>query len=63
MIRTVYTNGGAIGTVREVDELMVGVGECDCIGCGGSGIFTGHPEKNSEPCVECKGTGKILVSI
>ena len=50
------------GVEREVTKLMQGVGECDCIECGGTGIFIGHPE-HDEPCVDCKGTGKMLVSI
>ena len=49
-------------------DLGCGAGEVACFECGGDGDWTKfHPEphKLSAPmkCVECKGTGKVLVSV
>jgi hypothetical protein len=43
-----------------------GAGQVDCFECEGSGDWTKfHPEPELGPfrCVDCKGTGKIFVSI
>lgn len=53
--------------VRPID-LGCGAGEVTCFECGGDGDWTKfHPDESlppcSEPCVCCKGTGKVLVSI
>jgi hypothetical protein len=41
-----------------------GAGEIDCIECGGTGWWGfGPTEAETGPCVECKGTGRALVSI
>ena len=57
-----YRSGNEGGTVREVDVLFPGVGECDCHCCEGSDIYEGHPER-VEKCNECKGSGRMYVSI
>ena len=50
-------------------DLGCGAGQIDCLECGGDGDWTKfHPESetlppNSMPCVQCKGTGKQLISI
>lgn len=54
---------GGKGVELEVTRLMPGVGEYDCLECGGTGIFVGHPEILELPCVDCKATGRMLVSI
>ncbi len=49
----------------DVDTSSGVAGVTDCIECGGDGDWTKfHPEPHVGPfpCVECKGTGKILVS-
>ena len=49
----------------EVEILPCGAGRITCPECGGDGDWTKyHPEPDSGPyqCVDCKGTGKILVS-
>jgi len=38
------------------------IAEIDCIECGGTGKWVGHPEIEVLPCVECKSTGRVLVS-
>jgi len=58
----VYTGAGNTPSERDVVKLFTGVGECDCIGCDGSGVFDGGQDGPVE-CVECKGTGRINVSI
>lgn len=47
----------------EVVDLGAGAGEVSCFECGGSGIFTGHPEIPELPCIACKSTGRILIGI
>lgn len=48
----------------EVKDLGLGAGEIDCLECGGDGDWTKyHPENIPTVCVECKGTGKILIAI
>lgn len=63
------------GFQRETDHLTdmqlidayLGVGQCDCPECSGTGDWTPfYPEElppNSMPCVECKGTGKIYIGV
>lgn len=46
--------------------LDCGIGRMTCPECGGDGDWSKfHPEELSGPmpCVDCKGTGKVLVSI
>jgi hypothetical protein len=57
-------------TEVEIDpvDLGCGAGEVACFECGGDGDWTKfHPDETFEPgsmpCVDCKGTGKVLVSI
>jgi hypothetical protein len=45
----------ANGLLRMTPEII----ECDCPECNGLGLFLGHPEFDSLPCVACKGTGRI----
>lgn len=50
----------------EVESLSCGAGRTICPECGGDGDWTKyHPEPDTGPypCVTCKGTGKIFVSI
>lgn len=47
-------------------DMGCGAGQVDCFECGGDGDWTKyHPEPHlgPSPCVNCKGTGKIFVSI
>ncbi|HEY5798465.1 MAG TPA: hypothetical protein VIU82_25970 [Bosea sp. (in: a-proteobacteria)] len=49
-------------------DLGCGAGQVQCFECGGDGDWTKfHPDESlapkSLPCVDCKGTGKVLVSI
>jgi hypothetical protein len=57
-------------TEVEVDpvDLGCGAGLVTCFECGGSGDWARfHPEPDlfpdGLPCVPCKGTGKVLISI
>lgn len=45
----------ANGLLRITPEII----ECDCPECDGTGLFFGHPEFDSLPCIACKGTGRI----
>lgn len=49
----------------EVMSIAAGVGRMDCPECEGTGDWTRfHPNPHgSIACVDCKGTGKVLVSI
>lgn len=52
----------------EPSDLGCGAGEIPCFECGGDGDWTKfHPEPKtlSEPlkCIDCKGTGRVLVSV
>ena len=52
------------GRLQNITFLMQGVGETDCLECGGSGWWGfGPTEDECGPCVDCKGTGRILVGI
>jgi hypothetical protein len=60
------------GTLRKtlvLCDIDISLGVCgitDCIECGGTGDWTPfHPEPHLGPfqCIECKGAGKIMVSI
>lgn len=63
---------GYFGSLRETQlelvaiDLGCGAGLIDCPECLGDGDWTKwHPEPHLGPfpCVQCKGTGKYLVSI
>lgn len=66
---TAYLGGHRSTEVAVVPvDLGCGAGLVTCFECGGDGDWTKvHPEPEtlSEPlrCVDCKGTGKVLVSI
>lgn len=50
----------------EPEDLGCGAGRVTCFECGGDGDWTKfhpEPELGPYPCVECKGTGKVLISI
>lgn len=58
------------GSLREtevilsVEDLGNGAGRIACLECYGTGLWAFmEPEIPAFPCVECKGTGKILVSV
>ena len=41
----------------------MGVGQIDCIECEGDGWWGYGPTENEcGPCVECKGSGRVLVN-
>jgi hypothetical protein len=41
-----------------------GAGEIACLECRGTGVWAfAEPEIPAGPCVDCKGTGRVLVSI
>jgi hypothetical protein len=49
-------------------DLGCGAGEVPCFACGGDGDWTKfYPERDKLteplPCVACKGSGKVLISI
>lgn len=49
-----------------VEDLGAGAGRARCFECGGDGDWTKfhpEPELGPFPCVECKGSGSVLVSI
>ena len=51
----------------EITDIFPGVGQIDCIECGGDGDWTKfypEPETLTEPmqCVTCKGTGRLYIS-
>jgi hypothetical protein len=61
-----------VGTLRdnpvacEVRHLDCGAGRITCLECGGDGDWTKYhptPERGPFPCVVCKGTGFVLVSV
>lgn len=63
-----------LGVLRETEvpcvvvDLGCGAGETTCFECGGDGDWTKfHPEPETLPapiaCVDCKGTGRVLISI
>ena len=48
----------------EVADLGCGAAQINCLECNGSGMWDFLvPELPAEPCVSCKGTGKILVAV
>ena len=45
-------------------DMGCGAGQIDCLECGGDGDWTKyHPDNIPTICVNCKGSGKIFVSI
>ena len=60
---TMLLVGNASGAAEflEVVDLDV-AGEIVCLYCGGSGAFA-EPGEDRGPCVTCKATGRVLVSI
>lgn len=47
-----------------VADRGAGAGEVSCFECLGTGIWAFmEPEIPATPCIDCKGTGRILVSI
>lgn len=50
----------------EVEDVGCGAGITECFECGGDGDWTKfhpEPELGPFPCVDCKGTGKVLIAI
>ena len=74
MILSVYWSWGD-GRSREMEvrPLGAGVGEIDCLECGGDGDWKKFlaleqveclcPGDTPYPCVQCKGTGKQLITV
>lgn len=51
-------------TIDLVDGGLSGVGKINCLECGGDGDWTKFfPENGPQACVDCKGTGKVWVSV
>jgi len=51
---------------REVIDLDGVADEIACLECGGTGDWTPFlppGEPGPQPCIDCKGTGRMLVSI
>ena len=47
-----------------VRDLECGAGQIVCLECYGTGVWDwGEPEIPAFPCVDCKGTGRQLVSV
>ena len=65
MLMTVYgaeNNDSQIE--RDVIDRECGAGEVACPECGGSGDWSRYyPGPEPYPCTDCKGTGRLLVSI
>ncbi len=62
---SVYYGSGESEHVKVVRDLGCGAGETSCLECDGSGKwpfapYAVHPDSD---CVDCKGTGKVLVSV
>jgi hypothetical protein len=50
----------------QVKDVGCGAGRVTCFECGGDGDWTKfhpEPELGPFPCVACKGTGQVLISI
>lgn len=66
---TIYRGRNYVTPIEvQIEVVCNGVGRTSCPECGGDGDWTKfypEPETLTEPlqCVECKGTGKIFVSI
>lgn len=61
---TVYTalnNDTAV--VRQVEIVTDSAGRIRCLECGGSGKWPWEPDGAARRCPDCKGTGRVFVSI
>ncbi len=46
-----------------ITHICQGVGQIDCIECDGTGWWPyGPTDKECGPCIECKGTSRVLIS-
>lgn len=70
MIATLYlgfSRETPYATTFHTEEPEIGAALCTCPECGGTGDWTPfYPEPlppGSLPCVDCKGTGRVWVSI
>lgn len=52
-----------VSVVPERIELAIGAALVTCFECSGTKVFLGHPERDQEPCVPCKGTGSVWIGI
>mgnify|MGYP000709281411 CR=1 FL=1 len=61
-----------VGFLRDTEvevtpvDVGCGAGQVPCFECGGDGDWTKYhpePELGPFPCVDCKGTGRIYISI
>ncbi len=46
-----------------VKDMGCGAGLTKCFECEGTGVWPWHPDGRIERCVDCKGTGKVYVSV
>jgi hypothetical protein len=46
-----------------VTDMGAGAGETNCFECSGTGEWPWDPDGKMRQCVDCKGTGKVYVSI
>jgi hypothetical protein len=62
---TVYAGKNRVTPVSvDIEVVTPGVGRTGCLECHGTGWWAfAEPEIPGEPCVACKGTGRIWVSI
>jgi DnaJ-class molecular chaperone len=47
----------------EVEIIGTIAGRTACFECGGTGQWPWHPDGQVRQCVDCKGTGKVYVSV
>ena len=45
------------------EDLGCGAGRVPCFECGGTGRWGSPPEVPEDDCVDCKGSGAVLISI